>query len=170
MARLVIQKRKEREAKSKLKDAKTPVVDEDVEDCKDEIHEEVDVKDDDEDLEEFEEEEFEEEEAEDLDLGNLTPEDIAELKSLLPYKEALIKIAKGEFEIERIVEEDDEDLEEEEILEEDEDLAPEEDGEEVEVDEDFDEDFEAEDGEYTGAVDDSEEVNEAWRKRLNGTK
>lgn len=114
-------------------------------------------------------EEADEEDVEDL-IKDLTADDINALKELIPFKEALIKIAKGEFEIERIVEEDDEDEETEEVIEEDEELAGEED-ENFELDEDLDstEEETTEDSEM-GSLEDSEEINEAWRKRLGATK
>ena len=50
------------------------------------------------------------------EVAGLTPEDFQALLELLPYKEALIKIARGEFEIEKIVEEDEEIENEEDFL------------------------------------------------------
>lgn len=110
----------------------------------------------------------------------LTPEDVTALLELLPYKDALIKIARGEFEIEKIVEEDDEEVEED--LGEDgdlgEDFGEDEDGTEIEEDDEYveedevedyseeDEDVEVEDS----ALQDSEEINDAWKKRLCGQK
>lgn len=109
----------------------------------------------------------------DAELGdvNLTPEEVQGLLELLPYKEALIKIAKGEFEIEKVEEVDEDEADEgtdegtdteaeEENFEEDEDFA------EGNDDEDSDEDYEDFD-EEDEAVEDSA-VNDAWRKRLAG--
>lgn len=106
-------------------------------------------------------------------LATLTEEEVQGLLELLPYKEALIKIAKGEFEIEKIVEEDDE---EEEVLEEDEEDLGEEEGTEIEEDDEFSEDEEVEDftededDEETDdeVLEDSNEINDAWKKRLCG--
>lgn len=109
----------------------------------------------------------------DAELGdmNLTPEEIQGLLELLPYKEALIKIAKGEFEIEKVEEVDedeesgDDEAESEDLdnFEEDENLAGDEDSD-SEDEEDY-EDFE-EDEEETPASDSAN--TEAWRKRLAG--
>ncbi len=112
----------------------------------------------------------------DVEIGgiNLTNEEVQGLLELLPYKEALIKIAKGEFEIEKVEEaEEDEETEEgsegseaeEENFEEDEDYSnDEEDADEGE--EDFDEeDYDDEEGDE--AVEDSAIV-DAWSKRLSG--
>lgn len=100
-------------------------------------------------------------------LETLTKEQLEDLIELLPYKEALIKIAKGEFEIERIVEEDDEDeeIDEEEVVGGDED--------DLEVDEDnFEEDDTYEEDDFEEEITDGnvndEEINNAWKKRLNG--
>lgn len=101
-------------------------------------------------------------------LKNLTPDEIEGLLELLPYKDALIKIAKGEFEIEK-VEEADEDEDEgtegsnadEENFEEDEDFNE----EDSDTDEDDDEDYE--EFEEDEAVEDSA-TNDAWDKRLKG--
>lgn len=119
----------------------------------------------------------EDDDDDDASLGdmNLTPEEVQGLLELLPYKEALIKIAKGEFEIEK-VEEVEEDTEGEDTegeagteedldnFEEDENLAGEEGSESEEDEEDY-EDFEED--EESDAVEDSA-VNDAWRKRLAG--
>lgn len=103
-------------------------------------------------------------------LKNLTEEEVQGLLELLPYKDALIKIAKGEFEIEKVEEvEEDENEEaegtegteaEEENFEEDEDLegAPTEESED-----DYDE-YEDED---TEEVEDSAR-REIWENRLKG--
>lgn len=113
-----------------------------------------------------------------VELGDmkLTPEEVQGLLELLPYKEALIKIAKGEFEIEK-VEEAEEDVEGDESeaeagaeddldnFEEDENLAGDEGSESEDEDEEDYEDFEEE--EESDAVEDSA-VNDAWRKRLAG--
>lgn len=103
----------------------------------------------------------------------LTPEEVQGLLELLPYKEALIKIAKGEFEIEKVEEADEEEAEEEapaegeaeEGFEEDEDFSEEETGE-GEDEEDIDYEDEEDD---TEAVEDSA-LNDAWKKRLAGNK
>lgn len=113
----------------------------------------------------------------DVEIGEtaLTPEEIQGLLELLPYKEALIKIAKGEFEIERVEEVDededadadkdaDADAEAEDNFEEDEDFTEGEEGSEDSDEEDY-EDFEEEDEETT-AVDSAN--TEAWKKRLSG--
>ena len=110
-------------------------------------------------------------------VPGLTPEEVAALIELIPYKEALIKIAKGEFEIEKIVEEDDEEIEEAEEVEElEEDFGEDEEGTEIEEDDEYSEEDEVED--YTedeedtevedSALEDSDEINEAWKKRLCG--
>lgn len=106
-----------------------------------------------------------------VELGDikLTPEEVQGLLELLPYKEALIKIAKGEFEIEK-VEEADEDVEEadedaDEGFEEDEDFSEDE-TDEGEDEEDLDYEDEEDD---TEAVEDSA-LNDAWKKRLAGSK
>jgi hypothetical protein len=161
MGNLIIKKRKEQETK-KVRDSQRAIQERRLADAKRKAEEEV--------------KKLADAEGDDDEMDNevdLTPEDIAELKALLPYKEALIKIAKGEFEIERIVEEDDED---EVIEEDDEDEVIEEDetevDEDVEVDEDLEEDNLEDLGDSTipGAMEDSEEINDAWRKRLNGSK
>ena len=106
-----------------------------------------------------------------VELGeaNLTPEEVQGLLELLPYKEALIKIAKGEFEIEKVEEAEETDTDEasegsdeaeEENFEEDEDFAE---GNDEDSDEEDYEDFDEEEE----AVEDSA-VNDAWRKRLSG--
>lgn len=108
----------------------------------------------------------------DLEIGdlNLTQDEIQGLLELLPYKEALIKIAKGEFEIER-VEEADEDEEVAGTEETDTDTNSEAEEENFEEDEDFsendedEEDYEEEDD--TEVVEDSAVV-DAWSKRLKG--
>ena len=112
-----------------------------------------------------------------VEIGDvkLTPEEIQGLLELLPYKEALIKIAKGEFEIEK-VEEAEEDTEGEgdeagaeddlDNFEEDENLAGDENSDSENEDEDEDyEDFEEDEEDDT--VGDSA-VNDAWKKRLAG--
>ena len=114
-----------------------------------------------------------EDDDDDAELGdaNLTPEEVQGLLELLPYKEALIKIAKGEFEIEKVEEVDEDEADEgtdegtdteadEENFEEDEDFAE---GNDEDSDEEDYEDFDEEDE----AVEDSA-VNDAWRKRLAG--
>lgn len=112
-----------------------------------------------------------------VEIGDmkLTPEEVQGLLELLPYKEALIKIAKGEFEIEKVEEADEEEADEdaegdaegdaEEGFEEDEDFSEDETGE-GEDEEDIDYDDEEDD---TEAVDDSA-LNDAWKKRLAGNK
>ena len=109
-------------------------------------------------------------------VPGLTPEEITALIELIPYKDALIKIAKGEFEIEKIVEEDEEveEAEEETV----EDFEEDEEGTEIEEDDEFseDDDFEeydeVEDDEdeevEEDALEDSNEINDAWKKRLCG--
>lgn len=108
---------------------------------------------------------------EEVTIGNttLTPEEVQGLLELLPFKEALIKIAKGEFEIEKVEEaEEEEETEgeegseeaEEEEFEEDEDMSAE-GSDEEEYDE---EDYEDEDEEMT----EDSAVNDAWAKRLKG--
>lgn len=106
-----------------------------------------------------------------VELGDikLTPEEVQGLLELLPYKEALIKIAKGEFEIEKVEEADedeaDEDADAEEGFEEDEDFSEDE-TDEGEDEEDIDYEDEEDD---TEAVEDSA-LNDAWKKRLAGNK
>lgn len=106
-----------------------------------------------------------------VELGDmkLTPEEVQGLLELLPYKEALIKIAKGEFEIEKVEEADedeaDEDADAEEGFEEDEDFSEDE-TDEGEDEEDIDYEDEEDD---TEAVEDSA-LNDAWKKRLAGSK
>lgn len=109
-----------------------------------------------------------------VEIGDmkLTPEEVQGLLELLPYKEALIKIAKGEFEIEKVEEADEEEADEdgaegeaEEGFEEDEDFSEDETGE-GEDEEDIDYEDEEDD---TEAVDDSA-LNDAWKKRLAGNK
>lgn len=104
----------------------------------------------------------------DITIGNanLTDDEIQGLLELLPYKDALIKIAKGEFEIERVEEaEEEEDAEEapaeaeEENFEEDEDFSEDDNAEDLD-EEDFDE-------EENEVVEDSAVV-DAWSKRLKG--
>lgn len=121
----------------------------------------------------FVDEDDDEEETVELGDIKLTPEEIQGLLELLPYKEALIKIAKGEFEIEKVEEaEEDEDAETEEAeaedldnFEEDENLAGDEDSDESDESDDEEdyEDFE----EDEEAVEDSAVV-DAWKKRLKG--
>ena len=102
----------------------------------------------------------------DITIGNanLTDDEIQGLLELLPYKDALIKIAKGEFEIERVEEAEEEDAEEvpaeaeEENFEEDEDFSEDDNAEDLD-EEDFDE-------EENEVVEDSAVV-DAWSKRLN---
>ena len=113
---------------------------------------------------------------EDVEIGGvkLTTEEVQGLLELLPYKEALIKIAKGEFEIEKVEEADDEEAEadaeaeesegseaEEENFEEDEDFSEE--GSDDEGDYDEDEDYD-EDSDVVG----DSAINDAWTKRLSG--
>ena len=109
-----------------------------------------------------------------VEIGDmkLTPEEVQGLLELLPYKEALIKIAKGEFEIEKVEEADEEEADEDEAegeaeegFEEDEDFSEDETGE-GEDEEDIDYEDEEDD---TEAVDDSA-LNDAWKKRLAGNK
>ena len=105
----------------------------------------------------------------DITIGNanLTDDEIQGLLELLPYKDALIKIAKGEFEIERVEEAEEEEAPaeeapaeaEEENFEEDEDFSEEGEAEDFE-EEDFDE-------EENEVVEDSAVV-DAWSKRLKG--
>lgn len=106
------------------------------------------------------------------EIANLTPEEIQGLLELLPYKEALIKIAKGEFEIERVEEAEEESEEkettegseteaEEETFEEDEDYSEETSEDEYDEDEDFEEEDDSE------SVEDSA-VYDVWKKRLAG--
>ena len=112
-----------------------------------------------------------------VEIGDmkLTPEEVQGLLELLPYKEALIKIAKGEFEIEKVEEADEEEAEGEAETEAEGEAEGEDEG--FEEDEDFSEDAEGEDEDYddfededdTEAVEDSA-VNDAWRKRLAGNK
>lgn len=107
-----------------------------------------------------------------VELGDikLTPEEVQGLLELLPYKEALIKIAKGEFEIEK-VEEADEDADDEADEDADEGFEEDEDFSEDETDEGEDEediDYEDEEDD-TEAVEDSA-LNDAWKKRLAGNK
>ena len=111
-----------------------------------------------------------------VEIGDmkLTPEEVQGLLELLPYKEALIKIAKGEFEIEKVEEADEDEADEdgaegeaEEGFEEDEDFSEDETGEgEDEDEEDIDYEDEEDD---TEAVEDSA-LNDAWKKRLAGNK
>lgn len=113
----------------------------------------------------------------DVEIGGykLTEDEVQGLLELLPYKEALIKIAKGEFEIEKVEEaEEDEEAdapaEENAPAEADADTEAEE--ENFEEDEDFSDDDESED-DYADEEDDAEAVedsaiNDAWAKRLKG--
>ena len=107
---------------------------------------------------------------EDVEIGGvkLTTEEVQGLLELLPYKEALIKIAKGEFEIEKVEAEADAEAEEsegseaeEENFEEDEDFSEE--GSDDEGDYDEDEDYD-EDSDVVG----DSAINDAWTKRLSG--
>lgn len=98
----------------------------------------------------------------DEDTEALTEEEIAGLREILPYIPALKKIAKGEFEIER-VEEDEED---EEVSGGEEDEVSADDFEEdtdMEADEDVEEDAEEVEDE---PVEDS--IDQIWAKRLAG--
>lgn len=113
---------------------------------------------------------IEDDEDADLDNVNLTSEELQDLLELLPYKDALIKIAKGEFEIEKVEEVD----ETEEADDTEEDKGGEEAEEDnFEEDENFDE--EAEDTTEEDDFDDEDEtepvadsVIDAWSKRLKG--
>lgn len=113
---------------------------------------------------------IEDDEDVDLDKVNLTPEELQDLLELLPYKDALIKIAKGEFEIEKVEEVDE--TEEADDTEEDKGEEAEEDN--FEEDENFDEDADEtteeeddfDDEDETEPVADS--VIDAWSKRLKG--
>lgn len=113
---------------------------------------------------------IEDDEDVDLDNVNLTSEELQDLLELLPYKDALIKIAKGEFEIEKVEEVD----ETEEADDTEEDKGGEEAEEDnFEEDENFDE--EAEDTTEEDDFDDEDEtepvadsVIDAWSKRLKG--
>ncbi len=116
--------------------------------------------------------------AEDLKLGdlNLTPEEVQGLLELLPYKEALIKIAKGEFEIEKVEEaEETEEAKEDETAEGETEEGAESEEENFEADEDMstegsdEEEFDEEDyeDEEDETVEDSAVV-DAWAKRLKG--
>ena len=119
------------------------------------------------------EEEEEVEEKVEINGTELTKEEVQGLLELLPYKEALIKIAKGEFEIERVEEADEEGEEEtaeEENFEEDEDFTEEgtdEGAGDGEGDEDFEDYEDYEDEDETEAVEDSAHL-DAWKKRLAG--
>ena len=107
-------------------------------------------------------------------LKNLTDDEVQGLLELLPYKDALIKIAKGEFEIEKVeeVEEDengDEGTEgtegaEEENFEEDDDFNEDAEGTEDDEDADYDEYEDAEDE----PLEDSAEKMKIWEARLKG--
>ena len=105
----------------------------------------------------------------------LTPEEIQGLLELLPYKEALIKIAKGEFEIEKVEEAEEEVAEEPEA----EGTTTEEaESEGFEEDEDFAEDETEDEEDYFDEEDETENVEDsavksnidAWKKRLSGGK
>ena len=110
---------------------------------------------------------------EDVKLGdlNLTPEEVQGLLELLPYKEALIKIAKGEFEIEKV--EEAEETEEDETAEGETEEGAESEEDNFEADEDMntegsdEEEFDEEDyeDEEDETVEDSAVV-DAWAKRL----
>ena len=114
---------------------------------------------------------IENEDAVEIGGTTLTNDEVQGLLELLPYKEALIKIAKGEFEIEKVEEPEEEEVVEEsaeqseeapeENFEEDEDLAG------AEDDEDDDSDYDEYEDESEEAVDDSAVV-DAWSKRLKG--
>lgn len=100
----------------------------------------------------------------DEELDALTEEEIAGLREILPYIPALKKIAKGEFEIER-VEEDDEDEE----------VAGDEETKEVSGDADFEEDVDmdadSEDVEEDTETEDEpveDSIDQIWAKRLAG--
>jgi hypothetical protein len=162
MGALIVKKRREQE-KKEVKDSRKTIEARRLADAQLRAKDSKPVKDAD--------EEDEEEVAE--VLADLSKEDIEALKELLPYKEALIKIAKGEFEIERIIEEDDEDDNEDEVIEEDDTTEEITEEDEVEVDENLNEEDAFEDtieDSKVGAMDDDEAINEAWRERLNGKK
>lgn len=96
------------------------------------------------------------------EFETLTEEEIAGLREILPYIPALKKIAKGEFEIERVEEdEDNEEVSGDEEVSEDTDFEEDEDMD-TEADEDVEEDTEAEDE----PVEDS--IDQIWAKRLAG--
>ena len=99
----------------------------------------------------------------DLDLSALTEEEVASLKEIIPFIPALKKIAKGEFEIERV--EEDTDSDENEEVSEDTDFEEDTDfSEDTDADTDVEEDVDAdvEDEPVEDAID------KVWAKRLAG--